>query len=76
MPGGEIYELYIDAFTPDSIPMARLAEYMGGFAALLGHREHVHFGKLKPGSLGLAARVDEIVRPKVDRRIDELRLHS
>lgn len=74
MPGEETCELYIDAFTPESIPMARLAKYMSGFAGLLGHNEHVHFGRLNPGSLSVLARVDETARPKVARRVDELRL--
>jgi hypothetical protein len=73
MPGEEVYELYIDAFTPETIPMARLADYMASFAELLGYGEHVHFGKLKPGSLSVAARVDEIARRKVDKRVDEVR---
>jgi hypothetical protein len=73
MPGEEVYELYIDFFTPETIPMARLAEYMASFADLLGHREHVHFGELKPGSLSVAARVDEIAQRKVDKRVDEVR---
>ena len=49
MSGDDTYELHIDAFTPASIPMSRLAEYMADFAVLLGHQEHVHFDKLKPG---------------------------
>src|SRR5664280_1922907 len=73
MPGEEVYELYIDAFTPETIPMARLADYMASFAELLGYGEHVHFGKPKPGSLRVAARVDEIARRKVDKRVDEVR---
>jgi hypothetical protein len=60
MPGEGVYELYIDSFTPETIPMSRLAEYMASLAELLGHSEHVHFGKLKPGSLSVAALVDEI----------------
>ena len=73
MPGEEVYELCIDSFTPETIPMARLAEYMASFAELLGHREYVHLGKLKPGSLSVAARVDEIAQRKVDKRVDEVR---
>jgi hypothetical protein len=73
MPGEEVYELCIDSFTPETIPMARLADYMASFAELLGHREHVHFGELKPGSLKVGARVDEIARRKVDKRVDEVR---
>ncbi len=48
---GDVYELYIDAFTPAAISMSRLAEYMRDFAEMLDHHEHVHFEKLKPGSL-------------------------
>src|ERR1039458_6515123 len=73
MPGEEVYEFYIDSFTRETIPMARLADYMASFAELLGHREHVHFGELKPGSLSVAARVDEIAWRKVDKRVDEVR---
>ena len=73
MSGDDTYELYIDAFTPASIPMSRLAEYMADFAVLLGHEEHVHFDKLKPGSLALAARADHIAQNKVQRRLDEAR---
>ena len=39
MSEDDTYELYIDAFTPASIPMSRLAEYMGGFAVLLGYED-------------------------------------
>lgn len=28
MPGDDVYELYIDVFTPATISMSRLAEYM------------------------------------------------
>jgi hypothetical protein len=73
MAGEDVYELYIDAFKPQTIPMARLAEYMAAFAELLGHREHVHFKGLKAGSLSVAAAVDEIAQPKVDRQIEEVR---
>ncbi len=51
MPGDDVYELYIDALTPATISMSRLAEYMRDFAEMLGHNEHVHFEKLKAGSL-------------------------
>jgi hypothetical protein len=72
--GGEgTCELYIDAFTPESISMSRLAEYMTGFAVLLGQEEHVHFERLKPGSLSLAARSDQVAHNRVRRRLDEVR---
>jgi hypothetical protein len=34
MSGDDTYEFYIDAFTPASIPMSRLAEYMAEDDAL------------------------------------------
>jgi len=72
MSGDDTYELYIDAFTPASIPMVRLAEYMAGFAVLLGHEEHVHFDKLKPGSLTVVSRIEPVAQNKVQRRLDEV----
>jgi len=73
MSGEDTYEFYIDAFTPASIPMSRLAEYMAGFAVLLGHEEHVHFDKLKPGSLTVVSRIEPVAQNKVQRRLDEVR---
>jgi hypothetical protein len=73
MHGEEDYELYIDSFTPATIPMVRLAEYMAEFAKLLGHHEHVHFRKLKPGSLKVAVFVEEIALRKVEKQIEEVR---
>jgi hypothetical protein len=67
------YELHIDAFTPSTIPMARLAEYMADFATLLGQEEHVHFEKLKVGSMAVVSRVDPVAQNKVQRRLDEAR---
>ena len=72
MSGDDTYELYIEAFTPASIPMARLAEYMGDFAALLGNQEHVHFEELRAGSTAVVSRVDPVAQNKVRRRLDEV----
>ncbi|HLK68312.1 MAG TPA: hypothetical protein VKU19_32990 [Bryobacteraceae bacterium] len=65
--------MYIDAFTPATISMSRLAEYMRDFAEILGHHEHVHFEKLKNGSFSLATRVDPVAQNKVSHRIEEIR---
>ena len=66
----ESYTLYIDAYSPETIPMARLAEYMQRFAKLLGHEDAVHFERLKPGSTQLAARIEHEQIPKVDDRLE------
>lgn len=73
MSEDDSYELYIDAFTPASIPMARLAEYMRDFAALLGNETHVHFEKLRAGSTVVISRVDTVAQNKVRRRLEEVR---
>lgn len=67
------YEFKISAYSPDTIPMSRLAEYMGALADLLGEKERVHFDRLKTGSMVLAAKVEEVARPKVKRHLSETR---
>ena len=64
------YTLYIDAYTPETIPMVRLAEYMQRFAVMLGHSDTVHFDALKSGSTQLAARIDHEHVPKVRSQLD------
>jgi len=54
----DIYTLRITAHTPDTIPLAQLAEYMGGLATLLGEKNHVHFKALERGSTRLVSRVE------------------
>ena len=65
--------LYIDAYSPETIPMAKLAEYMADFAALLGRENSVHFLGLEKGSTKLAARVGYEDVPKVKTRLHDLR---
>ena len=40
------YRLKIDAYTPETMPMGRLAEYMADLAVILGERAAVHFVQL------------------------------
>ncbi len=64
---------YIDAYSPETIPMAKLAAYMGGFAALLGKDNAVHFDSLAPGSTKIKARIEFEDVPKVTSRLDDIR---
>lgn len=66
------YTLHIDAYSPATIPMARLAEYMRNFAAMLGHEGAVHFDGLKEGSTQLVSRIDHEEVPKVGAGLDAL----
>lgn len=65
------YELWIDAYTPDSIPMNRLAEYLAAFSKLLGHQANVHFSRLEKGSIAHVAWVEHEASPKVSDRVSQ-----
>jgi hypothetical protein len=67
------FEFWIDAFTPKTIPMARLAEYMGELATMLGEQASVHFVKLKPGSTRIVHRINTEAVPKVHERAREIK---
>jgi hypothetical protein len=59
----------IDVYTPETLPMERLAEYMLQFAKLLGEPDRVHFVDVERGSAVLLARIEEVAAPKVERRL-------
>lgn len=63
------YKFKIDAYTPDSIPMARLAEYLADLAVVLGNRDRVHFNRVEPGSTVPIIRVEWEAEPKVRDRL-------
>lgn len=67
------YRFKIDAYTPETIPMARLAEYMHDLSVLLGEREAVHFVKLRRGSTVLVHRIEREAVPKVEDRVAGVR---
>jgi hypothetical protein len=72
MVGDEEYRFKIDAFSPETIPMARLAEYMLEFAKLLAYQDNVHFKDVEAGSTILVSRIEYEAIPKVSRRIDDI----
>lgn len=61
--------LIIDAFTPDTLPMSRLAEYLRPFAAMLGSEANVHFEGVFEGSAACRAFVEPQDAPKVRERV-------
>ena len=65
----EEYRFRIDAFTPETLPMGRLAEYLTDLAKLLGEKERVHFVEVKPGSVEIVNRVEREAAPKVHERV-------
>lgn len=72
-PGTAEFYFWIDAFTPATIPMARLAEYMTELATMLGEPASVHFVKLKRGSTGIVHKVQSEAVPKVRERAQAVR---
>ena len=68
------YRFKIDAYTPETIPMARLAEYLADLAIILGNRERVHFNRVEPGSTVPVVRVEWEAEPKVRERIRAVKL--
>jgi hypothetical protein len=66
---GEQFHFKIDGYTPDSLPMARLAVYMAELAVLLGSEDRVHFVKVAKGSADLVHVVEEPQVVEVKHRI-------
>lgn len=71
--GSAEYRFVIDAYTPDTMPMARLAEYMQELAQILGEPAAVHFKRLETGSTVLIHRVEREAVPKVRERVSSVR---
>ncbi|MGQ0529996.1 MAG: hypothetical protein ACT4PG_09325 [Panacagrimonas sp.] len=67
------YEFTIGAYSPKTIPMARLAEYLTALADLIGEKDRVHFEGLKPGSTVVRIRVQPEARVRSRQRIQEAR---
>lgn len=64
----------MDAFSPSTIPMLRLAEYLTSLAKLLGETGSVHFGEIKKGSTVIVQRIDREAVPKIVARIKRVKL--
>jgi hypothetical protein len=64
-----IYDFRIDVWLPDTLPMARLAEYLTSLAKVFGHQEQVHFSKVRRGSAIPEIHVQETAAPKVRARL-------
>jgi hypothetical protein len=71
--GEDEYRFVIDAYTPNTIPMARLAEYMAALSQMLGEPSAVHFKKLESGSTVVVSRVQREAAPKVRQRVSAVR---
>ena len=70
----EEYRLRIaDSFTPATLPMGRLSDYIAQLAVLLGESAYVHFTGIEAGSAVLVAAIDQPAVPKVRERFLQVR---
>src|SRR3954464_337622 len=67
------YQFKIERYSPDTLPMARLAEYMADLARIMGETEHVHFRRVAKGSAVIIPAVDWQAVPKVRARVHSVK---
>ncbi|HMS83809.1 MAG TPA: hypothetical protein PKD12_09165 [Nitrospira sp.] len=67
------YKFKIDAFSPQTIPMVRLGEYLSSLAKFLGETGMVHFVDMRQGSTVLLHKIQTEAVPKVQARIERVR---
>jgi hypothetical protein len=63
--GSEEFRFRIEGYTPETIPMARLAEYLHELAAILGEPKAVHFVRLEASSTVVVHKIEHEAVPKV-----------
>lgn len=68
------YVFRIDIFTPETLAMGRLAQYLAALAKMLGHEERIHFIGIERGSAKLRTAIDPVDAPKVEARLNGLRV--
>lgn len=69
MPTYKKITFFIDGYTPDTLPLGRLAEYIRNFANLVGPNSDVRFQRVGKGSAALINRAPQEVIPDVRARI-------
>ena len=62
----------IGAFTPKTMPLDRIAQYIGSLAEMLGNESGVHLLKVGRGSCALNCFADPVVVPKIKERANGL----
>lgn len=63
------YVFHINKFTPETIPQARLAEYLAAISKVFGSERGVHFRELISASAGIASVVEEQYAADVWQRV-------
>jgi hypothetical protein len=63
------YRFRIDAYSPETMPLGRLAEYLTDLAVLFGEDKSVHLVAVEQGSTVLLNLVEREAEPKIRERI-------
>jgi hypothetical protein len=66
------YKFKIDAYTPSSMPLSRLTEYLRDLATIIGEAQNTHLVRIDEGSTVSVLRVDAEAVPKVEHRLMEV----
>src|SRR5271168_4584755 len=63
------YRFAIDAYSPETMPAARLAEYVADLVRVFGNGDHIHLVKIDQGSTVPVFLVDYEAEPKIREQI-------
>lgn len=70
------YRFHIDAYSPETIPLARLSQYLGDLARMMGETANVHLSRLEPGSTVPVIAVEWEAEPKVRERLRAVKFNE
>lgn len=70
------YRFEIDAFTPDTIPMSRLSQYLADVARMMGQEASVHLMRIENGSTVPIISVDWEAELKVQDRLRAVKFNE
>jgi len=70
------YRFEIDAYTPETIPLMRLSQYLSDLARMMGETASVHLDRIEKGSTVPVIRIDWEAEPKVRDRLRAVRFND
>jgi hypothetical protein len=70
---GQELRFFMEPYTPETLPLGRLAEYLAELAKVLGHHRGVHLIELQEGSTVLVNKVDPEALPTIYERAAAIR---
>lgn len=70
------YRFEIDAYTPETIPLSRLTQYLSDMARIMGEAANIHLARIEKGSTAPIIRVDWEAEPKVRERLRAVRFNE